>query len=53
MLYYSVSGLSTEIYENEFDSDTGYASLSLISGWLANNVGMLNTKIFSSFSTSD
>jgi len=49
MISYSVEDLSTEIYQNEFDSDTGYASLSLISGWLENNVGQLNTKIYSSF----
>ena len=53
MLDYSVSGLSTEIYENEFDSDTGYASLSVISGWLANNIGILNNKIFTSFTTAE
>lgn len=49
MISYSVEDLSTEIYQNEFDSDTGYASLSLISGWLENNVGQLNTKIYSNF----
>jgi len=49
MAEYSISGLSTEIYQYEFDSDNGYATLSSISGWLQTNVGQLNTKIFTNF----
>mgnify|MGYP003111240063 CR=1 FL=1 len=49
---YLVSTIATGIYNDEFDSDTGYATLSSISGWLANNVGLLNTLIYQSFSGS-
>lgn len=53
MLNYSVGDLAQDVFDNEFDSDTGYASLSLISGWLSANVGILNTKIYTSFSVED
>ena len=49
---YFVSTIATGIYRDEFDSDTGYQSLSQISGWLENNVGLLNTEIYSAFSGS-
>ena len=49
---YFVSTIATGIYNDEFDSDTGYQSLSAISGWLANNVGLLNTQLYTSFSGS-
>jgi|TARA_Y100000310_G_scaffold332288_1_gene407586 hypothetical protein len=49
---YFVSTIATGIYRDEFDSDTGYQSLSAISGWLENNVGLLNTEIYTSFSGS-
>jgi len=50
MVAYSVHDLADEIYGNEFEYDSGYAQFYYISGWLANNVGMLNTKIYSQFS---
>jgi len=49
---YFVSTIATGIYRDEFDSDTGYQALSAISGWLENNVGLLNTEIYTSFSGS-
>ena len=50
MVAYSVHDLADEIFGNEFEYDSGYAQFYYISGWLANNVGMLNTKIYSQFS---
>jgi len=49
---YLVSTLATGIYNDEFDSDTGFATLTSISGWLANNVGLLNTTLYTAFSGS-
>lgn len=49
MVSYSVHDLANEIFGNEFDFDTGYAQFYYISGWLENNVGSLNTKIFTQF----
>ena len=49
---YFVSTIATGIYRDEFDSDTGYQSISKISGWLENNVGLLNTQIYTAFSGS-
>jgi hypothetical protein len=49
MVMYSVHSLADEIFANEFDYDSGYAQFYYISGWLANNVGTLNTKIYTSF----
>ena len=34
----------------KFEYDSGYAQFYYISGWLANNVGLLNTKIYSQYS---
>lgn len=42
--------LATGIFDSEFGSETGIASVSQISGWLANNLGQLNTKIHTNFS---
>ena len=50
MVAYSVHDLADEIFANEFDYDSGYAQFYYISGWLANNVGLLNTKIYSQYS---
>ena len=47
---YSVHDLADEIFANEFEYDSGYAQFYYISGWLANNVGLLNTKIYSQYS---
>ena len=50
MVTYSVHDLADEIFANEFEYDSGYAQFYYISGWLANNVGLLNTKIYSQYS---
>jgi hypothetical protein len=50
MVTYSVHDLADEIFANEFDYDSGYAQFYYISGWLGNNIGLLNTKIFSQYS---
>jgi len=50
MVSYSVQDMADEIFGNEFEYDSGYAQFYYISGWLANNVGLLNTKIFSEYS---
>lgn len=50
MISYSVHDLADEIFGNEFDYDSGYAQFYFISGWLASNIGQLNTKIYSSYS---
>ena len=52
MTSYSVHNLADEIFANEFEYDTGYAQFHYISGWLANNVGMLNNRLFTSFEVS-
>jgi hypothetical protein len=49
MVSYSVHDLADEIFANEFDYDSGYAQFYYISGWLANNVGQLNTKLFTEY----
>ena len=50
MVAYSVHDLADEIFANEFEYDSGYAQFYYISGWLANNVGLLNTQIYSQYS---
>ena len=47
----NISGLATGIYEYELDS-TG-VTFGSISGWLNENVGMLNTYLYTSFSGED
>lgn len=49
---YLISTLASGIYRDEFDEDSGFASLISISGWLENHVGLLNTRIFTEFSGS-
>ncbi len=49
---YLVSTIATGIYNDEFDSDAEYVTLTSISGWLANNIGLLNTIIYREFSGS-
>tara|TARA_R100000008_G_scaffold85915_1_gene77148 strand:+ start:2449 stop:2958 length:510 start_codon:yes stop_codon:yes gene_type:complete len=44
--------LANTVFVNEFDSDEDLATLSQISGWFENNLGELNTVIFTSFSGS-
>lgn len=53
MVNYSVHDLADEIFGNEFDYDSGYAQFYYISGWLGNNIGLLNTKLFTNFSVDD
>ena len=53
MITYSVHDLADEIFANEFEYDSGYAQFYFISGWLANNVGQLNNRIYSSFEVED
>lgn len=52
MVSYSVHNLADEIFANEFEYDSGYADFYYISGWLANNVGILNNRIFTNFEVS-
>ena len=49
---YLVSTIATGVYNDEFDSETGYSTLSSISGWLANNIGLLNTILYTAYSGS-
>ena len=42
--------LANTVFVNEFDSDTDMATLTQISGWFENNIGQLNTLIFTKFS---
>ena len=44
--------MANTVFVNEFDSDTDMATLSQISGWFENNIGELNTVLFTSFSGS-
>ena len=44
--------LANTVFVNEFDSDEDMATKSQISGWFENNLGELNTLIFTSFSGS-
>jgi hypothetical protein len=50
MASYTVHRLANEIFANEFEFDSGYAQFYYLSGWLGNNIGLLNTKLYSSFS---
>jgi hypothetical protein len=49
---YLISSLATGIYRDEFDEDSGFASLDSISGWLETHLGLLNTRIYTEFSGS-
>ena len=44
--------LANSVFINEFDSDTSMATLAQVSGWFENNIGELNTLLFTSFSGS-
>lgn len=48
-----IGTLATGIFVNEFLGDTDTRSVLQISGWLQNNLGLLNTRIFSSYSGED
>ena len=41
--------LASGIVETEFDSDTGIATVAAVSGWLYENLGKLNTYIYTDF----
>jgi hypothetical protein len=45
--------LANSIYVTEFDSDSESANLSLISGWFVENIGLLNTLIYTNFTGED
>lgn len=45
-----IGDLASGIFVTEFDSNTGINSISSISGWLQNNIGILNTYLYTNFS---
>ena len=46
----TLGDLASGILNTEFDNDTGIATTGAISGWLYENLGRLNTYIYSDFS---
>jgi len=46
----TLSGLATKIFQTEFDGDTGIVPRSYIEAWLGANLGLLNTRINTSYS---
>jgi len=48
-----LTDLAYSIFETEFDADTNLANPSSIEGWFVENLGLLNTLIYSSFSGED
>lgn len=48
----AISGLATKIFQTEFESDTGAVPRSYIQAWLESNLGLLNTRINTSYSGS-
>jgi len=53
MVEYSVHDIADEIFANEFEYDSGYAQFYYISGWINNNIGLLNTKIYTNYRVSN
>ena len=45
-----IGNLATEIFSDEFDSDTGVLASGSIKAWLENNLGQLNNLIYQDFS---
>ena len=41
-----IGNLATEIFSDEFDSDTGVVASGSIEAWLENNLGQLNNLIY-------
>lgn len=41
--------LAREVFTTEFSSQTGFSSLSQISGWFSANIGQLNAKLHTNF----
>lgn len=48
-----IASLASGIYSTEFESDSSAANLTQISGWLTENLGLLNTLINTSYSGLD
>jgi hypothetical protein len=48
-----IETIALSIYETEFDEDSTFANLSSITGWLSENIGLLNTLIHTNFSGED
>ena len=46
----ALEDLASGIVETEFDGDTGIATVASVSGWLFENLGKLNTHIYTDFS---
>jgi len=46
----AISGLATEIYQNEFEGNQDIVPRSYIEAWLTSNLGMLNSLINTSYS---
>jgi hypothetical protein len=46
---YTLNSLSSGIFLNEFDEDTGLTSQGRISGWLESNIGQVNAAVYTSF----
>ena len=45
-----INNLANDIFNNEFDGNTGQVNPSYISGWLFTNLGLLNTLLNTNFS---
>lgn len=45
-----ITDLAQDIFDQEFDGDTGVASVSGINSWLEANLGLLNTNLHTEFS---
>jgi len=50
---YSIFTIADEIFQNEFEFNTGSSQFFYLSGWLESNIGQLNTKINTEFSVSN
>lgn len=48
-----IGDLASGIFTTEFDSNTGMASISSISGWLQHNLGLLNVYLNTDFTGTD
>jgi hypothetical protein len=45
-----LESLASGIVTTEFDSDTGIATVASVSGWLYENLGRVNTYLYTNFS---
>jgi len=48
-----IGTLASGVWLSEFDSDTGINTIGSISGWMQQNLGLLNTLIYTDFSGTD